>query len=635
VAFRNFHAILSNISSWPRPTLAAGRPVEAPPRPRLVVTLFGATSIADGNGADITPRGRKARAVLAILALAAPRPVLRDRLAALLWSSRDRDQARASLRQCLHEIQALLAPIDPTPLHADLDGIDPVFDAWLREERLRFGRAGIAFAERALLQGADPPVAAAAAIAAAEQHLSLDPASEPAWRVLIASHLARGDRAAAAQALRQCTASLAEHLRQPPAPETEALLGAPPPGLAVPVLRRTRGARLGVRPFRSIDGAGPDPLALGLAEEITTALARFRWFFLVASPTLASIEGDPSPANPRWRSLALDFLLDGTIQHAGGTVRVSVRLIDLHAGPELLWADRFDRDAGDLLSLQDDIAAATAAQIDPAILLREGQRAARQTQHPSAYSLTMAAVPAIYQLEETSFRAAGEALAEAIRLDPGYASAHAWLACWHIFELGQNWAADPARSMARAAGLAERAVALDPSDARAVTIAGHVQAFLHHRISTALQLHERALALNPNLPLAWALSALAHCYAGHHDEALSRVDHARHLSPYDPHAFFFDMAEMLARLMRGDYAAVIELGHRALTLNPAFTSSHKIMLSALGHLGRPAETAELCARLLALEPGFTVTGSAARTPLQRPTDLARYEQGLLKAGLPA
>ncbi len=656
---------LNNLENKTPPGLHPGGSTVSGDPGLLRLTLYGAMQAHDATGLDVTPRIRKSRAVLAALALAAPKPVLRDHLANLLWSQRDRDQGRASLRQCVHELQLALAAdplvllaernhllldvrriaidarpgsISALPLLGDLDGLDPAFDRWLLAERQRLGRAAIAVTEAALVAGTHAAVDGAVAVAAAEQLLVVDPINEAAWRVLIAGHLAQGRRAAAMEAYQHCVAELADRAKIAPSAATRALVTAAAEPSAVRVVaapRRARGARLGVRPFRRIDGTANDPLSLGLAEEITTALARFRWFFLVASPSLARLEGEPVPGGVGWSDLALDFLLDGTIQRSGATVRVSVRLLDLHAGPEVLWAARFDRPASDLLRLQDQIAAETVAQIDPAVLLREGERAASLPRDATdAYRLTMGTIPAIYRLEEDAFRAAGPTLAEAIRIDPDYAAAHTWYACWHIFLVGQNWAADPGQAMAAAARLAERAVALDPSDARALTVAGHVRAFLHGRIDEAMQLHERALSLNPCLPLAWALSSLAECYAGHHEEAIRRVEQGRRLSPFDPHGFFFDMAQMLAHLMRGEFETVVMLGRQALTLNPQFTSAYKIMLSALGHLGRHGEAKEMSRRLLALEPGFRISVSAARTPLQRPEDLARYADGLARAGLP-
>ena len=384
------------------------------------------------------------------------------------------------------------------------------------------------------------------------------------------------------------------------------------------------------------DGWAARGLAEGLAEEITTALARFRWIYLVGSPSLAALAGELREGSARWRLLDLDFVLDGTVQRGGSRVRVNARLLDLRAGGEVVWAGRFDRAGDDILTLQDEIAAETVAQVDPELLLREGRRAtSRPATSVSAYDMVLRAIPALYRLEGSSFRAAGAALEAAVGLDPDYAAARAWWAYWHIFLVGQGWAEDAAAAMARAGELAEQAVRLDPADARALTIAGHVRAFLHHRVDEANELHARALALNPNLPLAWAFSGLAQSYAGRHAEAIRRIRQALRLSPFDPHGFFFEMALMMPHLLLGRHEAVVELGRRAVALNPALSSTYKGFLSALGHLGRTEEAAVIRARLLALEPGFTCAEAAARSPLLRAEDIALYVEGLRLAGLPA
>jgi DNA-binding SARP family transcriptional activator len=666
------------IAFLPAVAASALRPAGGEAEPaQLRLALLGPMEVRDADGNSLLPRARKTRAALAVLALAAPTPLLRDRLTALLWSRRSREQARASLRQCVHELQTLLQPlgdllradrnhlrlraeglwldlyarpprIRPRLLLEDLVGLDPAFDRWLAEERRRLDRAAAAEAEATLNEIMQSPnggtTDAAATLAAAERLLAIDRTHEGAWRAIMATHALLGERAAAIDAYGRCAAALAEVADVAPATETQALLAAiradakaadrTRAAAPAPALTRGHGARIGVVPFRALEPPGDESLAFGLAEEITAALSRFRWIVVIASISIAKLADEPL-SGLRWQELNLDFLLKGTVLRGRDRARISVQLLDVRAGGEVAWAGRFDREAADILTLQDEIAAATVAQIDPELLLREGRRAAtRPASNVTAYDLVLRAIPAIYRLEPTAFRAAGELLAQAVALDPDYAAAHAWWACWHLFQVGQGWAKDAAAAMARAGELATRAITLDSSDARALAIAGHVRAYLHHRVDEAMELHERALSLNPNLPLAWALSGIAHTYAGLHEEAIRRIHHARELSPHDPHGFFFDMALMMPHLLRRDFETVVELGRRALALNPALTSTYKGMLAALGHLGRADAAYATRVQLLALDSTVRIRDTVARTPLARAEDRALYAEGLRRAGLP-
>jgi DNA-binding SARP family transcriptional activator/TolB-like protein len=631
--------------------------------PLLRLKLFGQMQAADAFGRSILPRSRKTRGVLAVLALAAPKPVLRSTLTGLLWSQRAREQARGSLRQSVHELQRSLGPtagallhtdrnhlflsdsglwVDvcalarvtvadpkglqefrPTLLH-DLDGLDPAFDRWLEEQRHRVAQIALSVAEAALAAARETKVR----IAAAERLLAIDRVHDGAWQALIRAHLEQGNRAAARLAFERCLTTLS-HAGLVPSPETTALVRGSPPA---PIVTKPRAAgkviRLCVMSPRALDISGMNDLLPGLAEEITAAVSRFRWIACFAEAPRTRKTGT-SRHEP-----AADYLLDSMLQRSGKRVRIIVRLLDLQAGSDVIWARRFDWEVDDVLMLQGELAAETAAQIDPELLLREGEhRISSEPGNSTAFDLTLRAIPAIYRLEPAGFNAAGELLAAAAALEPGNAAVHAWWAYWHLFLVGQGWSADPTGATQRAGELAERAVTLDPGDARAVTLVGHVRGFLHKRAEEACALHERALSLNPNLPLAWCFSGLAHCYLGRHEMAIDQITRAQHLAPHDPHAFFFDMALMMPYFFRGIYDKALVLGRRAVELNPGFTSTYKGYLATLGHLRREQEAKRVLDRLLGLEPRFSVRSALERSPLTRLADLNLYAEGLRRAGL--
>jgi tetratricopeptide (TPR) repeat protein len=287
-----------------------------------------------------------------------------------------------------------------------------------------------------------------------------------------------------------------------------------------------------------------------------------------------------------------------------------------------------------MLNLEDQIAAETAAQLGPEILVWEGREADLRPQViPTAYDLMLRAIPATYCLDQAGFKEAGLMLERSLELDPNRAACKSWLAHWYQYSVGQGWESDPAVAIHRADKLAQEAVILDPEDARAFTVAGHVRAFLNKDSQAALWFHERAIELNPNLALAWCYSGLAHTYLGQHLEGIRRLEQAQRLSPHDPHGFLFDMGLSLSYLLSGQYEDAVRLGRKAHESHAGFTSTHKAMLSALGHLGDRKEASALLKELLILEPKFSLQSARNRSPLKREEDLDCYIKGLKLAGL--
>ena len=639
------------------------------------------------NSDSVLPPGRKTRALLAIVALSQPRPVLRSRLAELLWSRRPEEQARASLRQEIHRLLEVLAPtgteilsinrdslalrpgvvwvdveevLRATTTHPgslalldselleELDGVDPAFDVWLHAERERLRDRARGVAE-ALLNEASAPETM---IPVAQQLLTIDRAHEGAWRALMRAHAERGERGMAIQSYDRCRAVLADLLDAVPSPETQALLAeirsgktvrstaspaaAPEPRFEPRPSTIRGGAKLGVLPLTLVGTDETEAhLALGLAEEITSALARFRWLFLVSSSSMAQFVKDSRDDAGLRRTLGLDYVLDGSVQRVGKRLRITVRLVDLQDGSQIVWARRFDRQVDDLLTLQDEVAAEVVAQIDPEILLIESRRAAHKPpQHATAYDLMLRSIPAMNRQEHTSFMQAGELLRQAMELEPEYASAHARYAFWLHFLVRNGWADDDEQAQNEASFHAERAITLDPQDARGFAIAGQVRAYMHRRLREAAALHDRALALNPNLSMAWALSAMVQIALGELDEAERRLNRYKQLSPMDPGAFHYDIGFCLVALLRRDYEGAVAIGRSVSELNPSFSAAAKPYLSALGHLGQMQEAAVVRRRLSVSQPDFTVAKFLQTTLLERGEDREHIADGLRKAGLP-
>jgi len=638
----------------------------------LRLRLIGPMEAATAAGRGVLPAGRKTRALLAIVALSAPRAVGREQLARLLWSRRPEEQARASLRQEIYRLQEALAPVggpvlttarDHLSLTAgtvwtdvgdlirgvvepgsippldgelvtDLDSVDPNFDAWLAGKRDWLRAQARRVAEMLLRNPADPDYA----ISVAQRLLALDGAHEGAWRALIRAHEARGERGLAVAAYERCRAVLADMLDTVPSPETEHLLAMlrprdpMAPSAAAGQPRQDGRARVGVRAFRVAGGgAAGTAFGLALAGEITAALALFRRLFVVSGGALDAVANAHEEALPQ--ALGLDFLVDGTIQPSAGNVRGSLRLLDLRDGVRVLFARAFSCPADDPLAGQAAIAAEAAAQIDGEILLAESSATAGPTLPVGdARALVLRALPALARLEHASFVAAGRDLAEAGALLPDSAEPLAWRAFWHVLAVAQGWSATE-QTAQHAAELARQAVLRDPQDAHALSVAGHVEAFLRHRLHEGAALQRRALRLNPNLPMAWALAAATHGWLGDLDAAANAYERYRRLAAVDPLAMIAGGFAAFVHLLRRDHERSLAIGRTLTQVNPGFIEGYPPYLAALGHLGCRREADAVRARLLALAPGFTIARFLRGSPPLPPAGRAHFIEGLRAAGI--
>ncbi len=232
------------------------------PKPEAVLLrlqLLGRMQALTLSNESVLPLGRKTRGLLAILAMSGRRPVLRSRLAELLWSRRSEEQARASLRQEIHRLLDALGPVgadvitverhtlalkpaltsvdaerilnangnqaDSLPpiegvLLDELTGTDPALDVWLLTERNRLREHAIGLFEEMLRRQRDTE----GTLAAARQLLLLDGLHERAWRAQIQTHMARGETGLALQSAERCAAAFADRHGAEPGPETRRLL---------------------------------------------------------------------------------------------------------------------------------------------------------------------------------------------------------------------------------------------------------------------------------------------------------------------------------------------------------------------------------------------------------------------------
>ena len=398
---------------------------------------------------------------------------------------------------------------------------------------------------------------------------------------------------------------------------------------------------IAILPFNNMSG---DPeqeyFADGMVEEITTALSRTRWLFVIARNSSFTYKGRAVDVKQVGREMGVRYVLEGGVRKSADRVRITAQLIDASTGAHL-WADRFDGSLEDIFELQDQVTASVVGAIAPRLEQAEVERAKHKpTESLDAYDYFLRGIASLHSWTKESNDEALRLFNKAIELDSDFASAYGMASWCYVRRKGSRWIIDRAQETAETARLARRAAELGWDDAVALAWGGFALAYVVHDVEVGAALIDRALQLNPNLAEAWHFSGWVRIYLGEPEVAIEHLAHAMRLSPLDPLAFVAQMAIAFAHFFAGRYDDASSWAEKALATSPPGLRERPVYHPALliaaasnSLAGRLEEAQNAIARLRQLNPTPHISNLKNQIPLRRPQDLVRYTEGLRKAGL--
>ncbi len=293
----------------------------------------------------------------------------------------------------------------------------------------------------------------------------------------------------------------------------------------------------------------------------------------------------------------------------------------------------YDRDYGDIFTIQDELTQHVVGAIEPEILMGEGRRAVQKpTGNLDAYECCMRGMWHHYQFTDKDLAAAERWHKRAIGLDPGFARAHMALARSLISRCYFGYSDDIRRDLSEACVEAERAVAIDARDPYGHYILFHAY-MMSHRHKAALAKAQRVIDLSPNFALGHSALGWARIFIGHFSEALDPLHTALRLSPNDPLSFLFMRNLALAHYHLGNYEEAIHYSERALTTRRQHLTLI-MMLACLGQLGRGEAAKALLPEIISMEPADVEHYWPVVFPYADPAHHAQLLEGLKKAGFP-
>lgn len=659
----------------------------------LEIRLLGPLRVLR-DGQELTlPPSKKTRALLAYLATD-NREHRRERLTRLFWSLPDdpRGALRWSLsrlRRLLDEehgvrIRADRDTVRFLPLDADIDvararhaarqSLDGLgerelealarifrgtfleeldltdareFHAWVIAEREDMRAIEIRVRRRLLERLADRPERA---LDQARRLVELDPDHEPWHATLVSALLAAGRRG---EAVAQQAASL-RHLASvevAPSPALRAALAEVEPSAALaaagtpswpaasPAAAPSRGAGFDevprtsilVMPFRNMSGlAEEDYFVDGMTEEITDALSRLPWLFVVAAGTAFTYRGRRVDVRQIGQELGVGFVLDGAVIRTPERIRFNYRLIDAQNGRHL-WADRIERELSDLISAQDDIVGTVAGMVEPRLRLAELERSRRKPMaNLEAYDHYLRGYGAIFGPAGMDYDAALTHLENALALEPEHAPSCA-LAAWLRVQMGRLVTPE---GLAETIRLARTAAANCDDDGTVLANAAYVIGVAERDWPKAVRLVERALELNRNSAVAWIVAGWIHNYDGEPARGLEALAEAQRLSPKNPLDYAVQTGRALCFFQLNRLEEAAAAAERATADNPTFPSAWRVLAACRQEQGEADRAQAAVARLCGIAPHECIGFVRARLPYRDAALLDRLCAALAGAGLP-
>jgi len=392
---------------------------------------------------------------------------------------------------------------------------------------------------------------------------------------------------------------------------------------------------LAVLPFQNLTGdAEQEYFVDGMVEEITTAIARLPWLFVIARNSAFTYKDKAIDVKQVAQELGVRYVFEGSVRKAANRVRITGQLIDTTTGAHI-WADRFDGALDDIFELQDQVASGVAGAIEPKLRQSEIERASRKpTANLTAYDLYLRALAQSYRYTEEGLADAVVLARQALAIDPSYAPAAAMVGWCRGLQRIQGWGALSADDVTEACRLARQALEAERDDAETIWQAAWTLFRLAGEAAMAAAALDRALALNPNAAHAWLARGGIYTARNQPDAAIEACERARRLSPFDPLAYISALNIAVAHLATRRFEQAIEWADLALHDQPRLVPAMRVKAVANAHLGRLDEARAELGRILAIDPKLTIAGFREYAHFEAREVLELYVAGLRLAGLP-
>ena len=321
---------------------------------------------------------------------------------------------------------------------------------------------------------------------------------------------------------------------------------------------------IAVLPFENMSG---DPeqeyFADGIAEDILTRLAMWRWLPVIARNSSFTFKGQNVDIPDVGRKLGARYILEGSVRKGGSRVRITGQLIDAETGHHL-WADRYDGQIDDIFDLQDEITDAIVAALEPIVGQAEVKRAHQLSAGDlGAWDMTQRGIWHFNKFTKEDLIIANEIFQAVIKATPDFVQALTFSSFNHLFLALLAWTDEPQKALMEAGRHATMAVASDPMHPLGNAMCGFMLAY-QGKHDAGIAACQRAVDLNPSSAIAYHARGAVFMFSGQQDEASVAIEQALRLSPFDTLRSVWLATLSASRYLAGEYEVALEIADRAI-----------------------------------------------------------------------
>jgi TolB-like protein/Tfp pilus assembly protein PilF len=359
--------------------------------------------------------------------------------------------------------------------------------------------------------------------------------------------------------------------------------------------------RIGVVPVEDLSGQPENYFAVGLTEDMISALSRIDpgRLRVTAFPKLESGDAMAEHLDRLKRELNLDYLLRGSVRRSGDTLRISAQLHDL-SDKCVLWSETYDRKAGDLLAVQEEVTERVSRSLALELFPSATVGSRRYSRSSAAYDAYLKGRFFWHKMTSEAIRLSMAYFNEALSIDAGFAPAYAGLAdCYAQMGSSRVGTMKPLEAVAESRKHLQRALDLDQTLAEAHCTLGLIKSWYDWDWDGAGAEFQAALALDPSQITALIWQSLFLSVNGRHQESLASMQRARELEPLSPTV---NLYLGLAYVHGGQFDLGIRRIRESIELDSGYYRSHMFLGRSLSAINQHDEAIAALQQALALRP---------------------------------